>query len=75
MPCHQQAGGGLAGKRGSQQVSDTRAYLRAREIAELLGVDIRTVKRRIKDGTFPSIKLGGARLVCKHALLRILQAD
>jgi len=42
-----------------------RKYFRAVEIAELTGLGLRTVRRRIADGTFPSTKLGGARLVAK----------
>ncbi len=48
-------------------------YLRAGEIAEKLGVEVRTVRRRIVDGTFPSVKLGGARLVSEADLVRALQ--
>ena len=43
-------------------------YLRATEIAALTGLALRTVRRRIADGTFPSTKLGGARLVAKAHL-------
>jgi excisionase family DNA binding protein len=50
-------------------------YLRARAIAELLDVDVRTVRRWIADGTLPSIKVGGARLVAEADLQRLLQAD
>jgi excisionase family DNA binding protein len=55
-------------------VSASHEYLRAREIAELLGESIRTVRRRIKDGTFPSTKVGGARLIAKDDLLRVLKS-
>jgi len=54
-------------------MNDGRRYLRAREIAHLLGESVRTVRRRIKDGTFPSIKVGGARLVSEDELLRLLR--
>ena len=47
-------------------------YLRARDITELTGVSIRTVRRWIADGTLPSTRLGGARLVPKTALERLL---
>ena len=47
-------------------------YLRAGEIAELLGVNVRTVRRWIADGTLPSVKIGGARLVLEHHLLMLL---
>ena len=45
-----------------------RKYFRAVEIAEFTGLALRTVRRRIADGTFPSTKLGGARLVAKAHL-------
>ena len=38
-------------------------YLRAADIVALTGLSLRTVRRWIADGVFPSIKLGGARLV------------
>ena len=38
-------------------------YLRARDIAERLGLSVRTVRRRIADQTLRSEKLGGARLI------------
>lgn len=47
-------------------------YLRAHQIADLLGVTERTVRRWIADGTLPSVKLGGARLVAQAELDRKL---
>jgi excisionase family DNA binding protein len=47
-------------------------YLRARDIAEITGVRVRTVRRWIADGILPSTKVGGARLVPKTALERLL---
>ncbi len=47
-------------------------YLRARDITEITGVSVRTVRRWIADGTLPSRKVGGARLVPKTALERLL---
>ncbi len=44
------------------------AFLRPRQIAELLSVTERTVRRWIADGTLPSVKLGGARLVARVTL-------
>jgi excisionase family DNA binding protein len=49
-------------------------YRRARQIAAVTGVDLRTVRRWIANGTLPSIKLGGARLVSEDDLLRLLQS-
>jgi excisionase family DNA binding protein len=50
-------------------------YLRAADIVRLTGVSIRTVRRWIADRTLPSIKLGGARLVAKASLDRLLSAS
>ncbi len=50
------------------------AFLRPRQIAELLSVTERTVRRWIADGTLPSVKLGGARLVARATLERRLEA-
>jgi len=47
-------------------------YYRVREIADLFGVTIRTVRRWIADGTLPSIRIGGARLVARADLERLL---
>lgn len=47
-------------------------YLRARDIAEATGVSMRTIRRWIADGILPSTRVGGARLVPKTALERLL---
>jgi len=44
------------------------AFLRPRQIAEMVGVTERTVRRWIADGTLPSGKMGGARLVARSTL-------
>ena len=49
-------------------MKDGTEYLRARDIAELMGVSVRTVRRWIADEIIPSAKLGGARLVAKAEL-------
>jgi excisionase family DNA binding protein len=46
--------------------------LRAREIAERLGLSERTIRRLIADRTLPSVKIGGARLVAEADLKRAL---
>ena len=51
-----------------------RTFLRPRQIAELLGVTERSVRRWIADGTLPSTKLGGARLVARSTLEQRLGA-
>ncbi len=50
------------------------AFLRPRRIAEVLGVTERTIRRWIADGTLPSVKLGGARLVARVTLEQQLGA-
>ena len=47
-------------------------YLRAAEIARLTGLSERTVRRRIASRELASVKLGGARLVAKTDLERVL---
>ncbi len=49
-------------------------HLRVREIAADLGMSERTIRRWISDGTLPSSKLGGARLVARADLERLLAA-
>ncbi len=44
------------------------AFLRPRRIAELLDVTERSVRRWLSDGTLPSCRLGGARLVARTTL-------
>jgi excisionase family DNA binding protein len=43
-------------------------YLSAAETAERLGISLRTVRRRIADGSLPSIKVGGAVRIPASAL-------
>jgi len=47
-------------------------YLRARDVARLTGVSIRTARRWIADEIIPSVKLGGSRLVARAELERLL---
>jgi len=49
-------------------------YLRARDIAALTGMSIRTIRRWIEDETLPSTKIGGARLVATDDLKAALSA-
>jgi excisionase family DNA binding protein len=53
-------------------MSADREYLRAADIARLTGVSIRTARRWIADEIMPSTKLGGARLVARADLERLL---
>ncbi len=50
-------------------------YLRADEISQLLGLSTRTIRRWIADGTLPSVKLGGARLIARATLEQRLGAS
>jgi excisionase family DNA binding protein len=49
-----------------------REYLRAADIAQLTGVSLRTARRWIAKEILASTKLGGARLVAKCELERLL---
>jgi excisionase family DNA binding protein len=53
-------------------MNDGPEYLRAADIARLTGTSLRTVRRWIADGSLPSTKVGGARLVAKADLDRVL---
>ena len=53
-------------------MSPCKQYLRAPDIAQLTGTSVRTVRRWIADETIPSKRLGGARLVAKTELQRLL---
>jgi excisionase family DNA binding protein len=47
---------------------DEQRYLTARETAERLGISLRTVRRRIADGSLASLKIGGAVRIPASAL-------
>lgn len=47
-------------------------YMRSRDIARDLGITERTVRRWIACGELPSVRIGGARLVAKADLERLL---
>ena len=51
-------------------MSEPRKYVRAGELAQMLGVTVRTVRRWIASGAIPSDKVGGVRLVPISAVLR-----
>ena len=53
-------------------MTDGPGYLRAPDIVRLTGMSLRTVRRWIRDGVISSTKLGGARLVAKADLERLL---
>jgi excisionase family DNA binding protein len=55
-------------------MTDGKEYLRAADISRLTGVSIRTARRWIADEIIPSTKLGGARLVARADLERLLCA-
>lgn len=44
------------------------SYLSAAQVAQRLGISLRTVRRRIADGTLPSLKVGGAVRIPASAL-------
>jgi excisionase family DNA binding protein len=47
---------------------DETTYLSAVQAAERLGISLRTVRRRIADGSLPSVKIGGAVRIAVSAL-------
>lgn len=51
------------------------AYLRAHEVASLLGLSERSIRRWIAAGNLPSVRIGGARLVATADLERLLSPD
>jgi excisionase family DNA binding protein len=53
-------------------MTNAQEYLRARDIAQLTGVSLRTARRWIANKTLASGKVGGARLVAKGELERLL---
>jgi excisionase family DNA binding protein len=53
-------------------MTDESEYLRARDIARLTGVSIRTARRWIAKQILISGKVGGARLIAKSELERLL---
>jgi excisionase family DNA binding protein len=57
---------------GEAKMTDGTEYLRAAGIARLTGVSIRTARRWIAKRLLASGKVGGARLVAKSELERLL---
>jgi len=53
-------------------MTNAQEYLRARDIVRLTGVSLRTARRWIANKTLLSGKVGGARLVAKRELERLL---
>lgn len=54
---------------------DETAYLAAAEVAARLGISLRTVRRRIADGSLPSVKIGGAVRIPASALEAFPSSD
>ena len=53
-------------------MTNAQEYLRARDIAQLTGISLRTARRWIANKTLASGKIGGARLVPKGELERLI---
>ena len=53
-------------------MTNAQEYLRARDIAQLTGISLRTARRWIANKTLASGKIGGARLVAKGELERLI---
>lgn len=56
-------------------MTDQAQYLRAGDIARVLRISERTVRRWIAENTLPSTKIGGTRLVSKLDLERLLRGQ
>jgi len=69
VPCRL---GAISPALGEAVMADGTEYLRAGDVARATGASIRTVRRWIKDKIIPSTKLGGARLVPRADLERLL---
>lgn len=52
-----------------------KAYLTPADVAVLLGLSERTIKRYISDGTIPAKKLGGRWIIRRVDLDRVLAPD
>lgn len=46
-----------------------------RETAQVLSIGERSVRRRINDGTIPSVRIGGRILVPVAGLRRVIEGD
>jgi excisionase family DNA binding protein len=49
--------------------------LTMKDAAKLVGVDYRTIKLGIENGTIPSVQLGPRRMIPRAALLRVFGVD
>ena len=56
-------------------MSGKSTHLLVHEIATAVRRSERTVRRWIADGTLPSVKIGGTRLVAKATLDRLLSGE
>lgn len=49
--------------------------LTMKDAAKLVGVDYRTIRLGIENGTIPTVQLGERRMIPRAALLRVFGAD
>ena len=49
--------------------------LTMKDAAKLVGVDYRTIKLGMENGTIPSVQLGPRRMIPRAALLRVFGVD
>ena len=49
--------------------------LTMKDAAKLVGVDYRTIRLGIENGTIPTVQLGPRRMIPRAALLRVFGAD
>jgi len=51
----------------------SKKFLSRKETAELLGISLPTIARRINDGSIPRIKLGGRILIPTYAIEQLIE--
>ena len=56
----------------AEKLSAATRWLTPPQAAEALSVNIRTVQRRIRDGSLPSTRIGGSRRIPSSALERLI---
>ena len=55
--------------------SSTSLALTMKDAAKLVGVDYRTIKLGIENGTIPTVQLGPRRMIPRVPLLRVFGVD
>lgn len=59
----------------TDELLDGRLALSVAEVADLLGLSVRTVRKCVADGDLPSVKFAGSRLIPCDAVRDLLTVD